>query len=436
MNTIAQPTTSKARRLPTPTPSSPPQDSLPETVEKDSAEPPFRDWNASEEDLSSSALAHTWQSNRRRRRYRGRRDRALRPSWDDLVIDALPGFPFQSQLEVVQNAPTSLMVIDPPRKRSFSSGLILVLVLTAVGLSYICFVPSDSRRPAEPVLIASAPSTNPTTRVDIPDADSSRKSELERRLTTARADADTAQVLLSQSRREMQEAIAAFEAARQNEGEIAAALSATQEKLRQLVYFTIPSSEQQRTEAYTLHTKYREQLDSAGSRSEIATRVRNSVNASAMQTISAATERRRRAREGRDIKRQQLGAKLDGYSEAMAEASARVREKRWLEVTVREIESSRVSIALEKYDQIVASHNAVVARIAELDGDLQESFRSREYLESHSQMLADQAVQLARKKTELQRISTERQLKASQLQQKADALTSARSQLEHQLSSL
>jgi hypothetical protein len=234
----------------------------------------------------------------------------------------------------------------------------------------------------------------------------------------------------------MQEAIAAFEAARQNEGEIAAALSATQEKLRQLVYFTIPSSEQQRTEAYTLHTKYREQLDSAGSRSEIATRVRNSVNASAMQTISAATERRRRAREGRDIKRQQLGAKLDGYSEAMAEASARVREKRWLEVTVREIESSRVSIALEKYDQIVASHNAVVARIAELDGDLQESFRSREYLESHSQMLADQAVQLARKKTELQRISTERQLKASQLQQKADALTSARSQLEHQLSSL
>ncbi len=436
MNNIAQSTTSKARRLPTPTPASPPQGSLPETVEKDSAESPVREWNAAEADQSPSAFALTWQSNRRRRSYSSRRDRAIRPSWDDLLFDTLPGFASESQQDVVPNAHTPLMVIDQPHKRSFPFGLILVLVLSAAGLSYICFAPSDSRRPAEPDLTESAPSTNTTTLVDVPDADSSRKRELERRLTTARAEADTAHIVLSQTRREMQEAIAEFEAARENEGEIAAALSTTQEKLGQLVYLTIPSSEQQRSEAYTLYTKYREQLDSAGSRTEIATRVRTSVNSSAMQTINAAVERRRRAREERDFRRQQMGAKPDGYSEAMAEASARVREKRWLEVTVQEIESSRVSIALENYDQIVASHNAVVARIAELDGVLQELYRSREYLESQSQTLADQARQMAYKKAELQRISTERQLKASQLQQKADALTSARSQLEHQLSSL
>ena len=477
---------SKARRLPVPAQPTPtalntnaPEQKLPTHTTSDSSPAETKEQHAPPRDLPSSARGGG-RRKKTRRKNASRQRRNARRSWDDLVKPASFEYPTRTN-DGLPETPSLPLPPPPPEKPRTKAtawaALSIVLAAAAVVSVMDRWVEKDKPATAQPDRPApsSVAAESDESEVQFPadsaaaDADSSNFAgqppsphvephvpapaapatvrqrasgsppaaiTVKQQVTAAQAQIDAISADLSRTRQDLANLQQSLNPLRQQASQNAAASAAAEEERQRLAYFDLPRLEQERADAYQLYASLRAELDAAGSRSDLAARTTAAIRAEVDRSLATAADKRRRARDERDQLRHRLGAKRDDFSEAVAEAAAKARERRWVEETARPYEAQKLLAAVERYDRLVLLCNAAAQTIAGLDDQLAEARRTIAYLEARTQALAAMNAQLNRQIAELQRQADGHTLLVAELEHKAADAARALAELRTQVAAL
>ncbi len=465
----------KARRLPVPAgpASNEPQEGKPDpSTNRPSESSAGKERRPKKPPRNSTSLrtsaAGEGGTNTRKKKIRSRRRKA-RHTWDDLV--RLPQFNHDepTNFPCREYPPVPPPTQKPTTKRHvWATVSILSIAVTAALLVMdrsvvtVQYPPSQLERQApaaRPIMQetsdihidqAALPETTAANRPATsapqatPDTDAIRTAgptlaqqiQITQQATTTQAQVDAVNADLARARQQLTNTQASLVVLRQNASQNAKAAAAVHEQRQRLAYLDMPRTEQERAAAYRVYGDFRSQLDSAGTRTDAAARIRSAIRAQVNQLLTTAADQRRRARHERDERRQRLGAKRDDFSEAIAEAAAKVREKRWLDETVRPYEAQKVFAAIEEYDLLVACCNRAAERVNAFDVQLAESKRTLAYLEAQAQSFAAADDQITQQTAELQRQADEGELRVAELDRKAATAATTLAALKTQLAGL